>query len=137
MSKANIGILERISSWAASQGYKAAWTFLDDFGKSVDSVSYLQLDIVTDELAAHLLKSCGLKPGDRALLVFFPGLDFMITLLACFKAQVIAVPVFPPDPRRLEKDMHHFVSIQSSSGHTRPHTTRNANHMLYLLTTHI
>lgn len=26
------------------------------------------------------------------------------------------VPVFPPDPRKLKKDLHHFMSIQSSSG---------------------
>jgi hypothetical protein len=29
---------------------------------------------------------------------------------------VIAVPVFPPDPRRLRKDLDHFASIQQSSG---------------------
>ena len=49
------------------------------------------------------------------MLVFFPGLDFSAALLACFKAELIAVPVFPPDPRRLKKDLHHFVSIQKSS----------------------
>ena len=50
------------------------------------------------------------------MLVFFPGLDFSVSLLACFKAELIAVPVFPPDPRRLKKDLHHFVNIQQSSG---------------------
>lgn len=40
----------------------------------------------------------------------------MISLLACFIAGFIAVPVFPPDPRKLKKDLHHFISIQSSSG---------------------
>jgi acyl-CoA synthetase (AMP-forming)/AMP-acid ligase II len=48
--------------------------------------------------------------------VFFPGLQFMLSLIACFKAGVIAVPVFPPDPRKQKKDLHHFISIQSSSG---------------------
>ena len=56
-----------------------------------------------------------LKAGDRALLVFFPGLAFTASLLACFKVGVIAVPVFPPDPRKLHKDLHHFISIQKSS----------------------
>ncbi len=42
----------------------------------------------------------------------------MISLIACFKAGVIAVPVFPPDPRRQKKDLHHFISVQSSSGAT-------------------
>lgn len=35
-------------------------------------------------------------------------------MIACFKAGLIAVPVFPPDPRKLKKDLHHFVSIQKS-----------------------
>ena len=64
----------------------------------------------------HLTCDCGLQPGDRAMLVFFPGLHFMISLVACFKAGVIAVPVFPPDPRKQKKDLHHFISIQSNSG---------------------
>ena len=40
----------------------------------------------------------------------------MASLIACFKAGIIAIPVFPPDPRRLQKDLHHFISIQDSSG---------------------
>ena len=47
--------------------------------------------------------------------MFFPGLAFTASLIACFKAGLVAVPVFPPDPRRLQKDLDHFVSIQSSS----------------------
>lgn len=50
------------------------------------------------------------------LLVFFPGLDFTVSLLACFKAGLIGVPVFPPDPRKMKKDLHHFVNIQLSCG---------------------
>jgi acyl-CoA synthetase (AMP-forming)/AMP-acid ligase II len=38
----------------------------------------------------------------------------MIAFIACCKAEMIAVPVFPPDPRKLQKDLHHFVSIQES-----------------------
>ena len=42
----------------------------------------------------------------------------MVSLLACFLAGYIAVPVFPPDPTKLKKDLHHFLSIQSNSGAT-------------------
>lgn len=70
---------------------------------------------MTTGLALYLLRDCKIQQGDRALLVFFPGLQFMISLIACFKSGIIAVPVFPPDPRRQRKDLHHFVSVQSSS----------------------
>jgi acyl-CoA synthetase (AMP-forming)/AMP-acid ligase II len=73
------------------------------------------LEVATDFLCDYLLNQCKLKKGDRVLLVFFPGLDFSAAIMACFKAELIAVPVFPPDPRRLKKDLHHFVSIQKSA----------------------
>jgi acyl-CoA synthetase (AMP-forming)/AMP-acid ligase II/acyl carrier protein len=111
-----LSIVEVLEAWALSQPDKAAWSFLDDKGVLVDRYSYAELEFVTDELALYLRQDAQLSEGDRALLVFVPGLDFMVALLACFKARVIAVPVFPPDPFKLKKDMHHFVSIQSSSG---------------------
>lgn len=78
-------------------------------------ITIKELETATDHLSEYLSSpATGLKAGDRVLLVFFPGLDFTATLIACFKAQLIAVPVFPPDPRRLKKDLHHFVSIQNS-----------------------
>jgi acyl-CoA synthetase (AMP-forming)/AMP-acid ligase II len=75
-----------------------------------------ELDRASSSLASYFLNSCKLKAGDRALLVFFPGLHFTASLIACFKAGIIAIPVFPPDPRRLQKDLHHFISVQNSSG---------------------
>eukprot|EP01039_Chlorochromonas_danica_P004978 gene4978-5466_t len=108
-------VLEALSHWANVQPNKKVWTFLNDKGDPVDDYSYEELDRVTSSLAEHLINTVKLTKGDRVLLVFFPGLDFTVSLLACFKAQLIAVPVFPPDPRKLKKDLHHFISIQNSS----------------------
>ncbi|MSW65126.1 MAG: AMP-binding protein [Actinobacteria bacterium] len=60
----------------------------------------------------------GMKKGDRALLVYPPSLDFIITFIACLRAGIVAVPVFPPDPRQLQKNLHLFASVQRSSGAT-------------------
>lgn len=112
-------VVARLGQWAAKNPDRKAWTFLDDAGKVSECFTYRELDGVTSALASHLLSGeapVKLRQGDRVLLVFFPGLHFMISLLACFKAGIIAVPVFPPDPRKLKKDLHHFVSIQESSG---------------------
>lgn len=111
-------VLEALSDWSTSQPTSRVWTFLDDKGDVNDSYSYRELDRASSSLAAYLLQSCKLRAGDRALLVFFPGLHFTASLLACFKAGIIAIPVFPPDPRRLQKDLTHFISIQTSSGAT-------------------
>ena len=122
-----MNILQVLSDWSCKFPTKKVWNFIDDNGKEVDNVTYLELSMITDDLANELLSGYGLKSGDRALLVFFPGLDFMITLLACFKAKIIAVPVFPPDPRKLHKDIHHFVSIYNSSGAQFALTHNNYN----------
>lgn len=118
MATANVLVLDALSQWAQEQPNQKVWTFLDDKGEISDSFTYKELDKASTSLANYLVQSCKLRSGDRALLVFFPGLHFTASLLACFKAGIIAIPVFPPDPRRLQKDLTHFISIQSSSGAT-------------------
>lgn len=34
------------------------------------------------------------------MLVYPPSLDYMVAFLACLKAGIVAVPVFPPNPAR-------------------------------------
>ena len=48
------------------------------------------------------------------MLVYPPSLDFIVAFLACLKAGIIAVPAYPPDPRKLNKDLKMFATIVSS-----------------------
>ena len=108
-------LISRLYRWRESISEKKVWTFLNDKGSEADSFTYLELDLCSSGLAEHFVSDkCRLKKGDRALLVFFPGLEFMLTLLACFKAGIIAVPVFPPGirPSLTIHDFCHMVSIQ-------------------------
>jgi acyl-CoA synthetase (AMP-forming)/AMP-acid ligase II len=110
-------LVSRLQRWSAKHPERKGWTFLNDSGEVAESYTYRELDVITSAMASRLLSDAySLQQGDRVLLVFFPGLRFMISLLACFKAGIVAVPVFPPDPRKLKKDLHHFASIQKSSG---------------------
>ena len=49
---------------------------------------------------AHALLAAGLVPGDTALLVYMPGLEFIVGLLGCLRSGIIAVPSYPPDPSK-------------------------------------
>lgn len=111
-------VLDVLREHVSVQGSKRVWSYLDDNCDVSDSYTYEELDKSTTYLASILLGTHAIKRGDRVLLVFFPGLAFTASLIACFKAGIIAVPVFPPDPSKLAKDLHHFVSIQKSSGAT-------------------
>ena len=48
------------------------------------------------------------------LLVYPPSLDFVVAFLGCLKAGLIAVPTYPPDPMRLNKDLKMFATIAHS-----------------------
>lgn len=111
-------LLDKLKQHANTQPNKKVWSFLTDTCDINDSYTYIELLNASKSLSIYLLEQCNIKRGDRVLLVFFPGLSFMASLLACFHAGIVAVPVFPPDPRKLQKDLHHFISIQQSSGST-------------------
>ncbi|CAN0479629.1 unnamed protein product, partial [Laminaria digitata] len=97
------------------------WTYLDDQGRETsDSVTYRQLDEKTRALGRSLLSGAkeraAMAPGDRVLLVFPPSLHFVVAFVACLRAGLVAVPVYPPDPRRLRKDIQAFSRTAASCG---------------------
>jgi len=80
-------------------------------------LSYGAVDSSVSRVASQLRGP--LRPGDRALLVFEPGLLFIRAFFACIRRGVIAVPVYPPNPRvKSTSDAEAFVSIKAGSGAT-------------------
>lgn len=61
------------------------------------------------------------------MLVYPPSLDFIVAYLACLRAQVVAVPAYPPDPSKLKKNVRMFASIQASCGATVALTSEKYN----------
>ncbi|WP_424186614.1 AMP-binding protein [Actinokineospora sp. G85] len=74
-----------------------AYTFLQDGSTPSDQLTYGELARRAHAVAAILGESS--SPGDRALLLFPPGLDFVVALFACFVAGVTTVPAYPPGRR--------------------------------------
>ena len=64
----------------------------------------------------------------RVVLVYPPSLDFMMAFVACLKAQVIAVPVFPPHPGR-QDSLRMFGTIVSSCQAHWALTNSEYNHL--------
>ena len=83
-------VLERLTLWSERHPEKTAWSFVDDRGEIAETYTYRELEQASSSLATHLTGTCGLTKDSRVLLVFFPGRHFTISLLACFKAGVIA-----------------------------------------------
>ena len=77
-------------------------SFVDADGRELERYTYQSFDARTRELAAYLFREAGLRPGDRALLVYPPGLEMVAAFYACARIGVIAVPVSPPLPMAFE-----------------------------------
>ncbi|MDR3504381.1 MAG: AMP-binding protein [Legionella sp.] len=64
-----------------------------------EKLNYASLRIRAQSIAARIQKHT--QPGDRVLLIYQPGLDFICAFYACLYAGVIAVPVYPPAEKKL------------------------------------
>jgi acyl-CoA synthetase (AMP-forming)/AMP-acid ligase II len=79
---------------AAEQADQRAYVFLSERGAEEATLSFADLERRASAVAAQL--SGRSQKGDRALLMFPPGLDFIVAFFGCLMAGVIAVPVMPP-----------------------------------------
>ncbi len=100
-----------------------AYLYLENGETEGQSYTYDRLDRRARAIAARLRRHY--KPGDRALLIFPPGLDYMATFLGCLYAGIVAVPVYPPDPARLNRSLPR-VKIIASDADTRIALTTSA-----------
>ncbi|MEN8220455.1 MAG: AMP-binding protein, partial [Pseudomonadota bacterium] len=73
---------------------KTAYTFLVDGENEEISITYARLDNKVRMVAGKLQKT--VAAGDRALLLYPPGLDYIAAFLGCIFAGVVAVPTYPP-----------------------------------------
>ncbi|MEO1378425.1 MAG: fatty acyl-AMP ligase, partial [Cyanobacteria bacterium J06635_10] len=90
-------LLKILSLRAQHQSDKQAYIFLQDGETESASLTYGELDKQARVIAAYLQSF----KGERALLLYPSGLEFITAFFGCLYAGVIAVPVYPP--RRNQK----------------------------------
>jgi acyl-CoA synthetase (AMP-forming)/AMP-acid ligase II/acyl carrier protein len=91
-------LVELLRFRATEQPDRIAYTFLSDGDRQETSMSYAELDRQARRIAGRLL-SLGMA-GERALLLYPPGLDYIAAFFGCLYAGVTAMPAFPPRPNR-------------------------------------
>ncbi|MBL8148827.1 MAG: fatty acyl-AMP ligase [Blastocatellia bacterium] len=79
---------------AEEHAEKVLYTFLADGEIEADKLTYGELALKSRAIAAVLQEQNA--AGERALLVFPPGNDYIAAFFGCLYAGVIAVPVYPP-----------------------------------------
>ncbi len=83
---------------AAHQPNDVAFCYLADGETEAESWTYAELDRRARAIAAWLI-SLGLQ-GERALLLYPAGLEFVAGFFGCVYAGVVAVPAYPPRKNR-------------------------------------
>ena len=99
---------------AAGTPDRLALRFLSDDGEG-ECLTYRQLDARVRAIASALAARA--TPGDRAVLLFHSGVDYVAAFFACLYSGVIAVPAYPPESAR----RHHrerLLSILADAGPT-------------------
>ncbi|NMF64063.1 non-ribosomal peptide synthetase [Brasilonema octagenarum UFV-E1] len=84
---------------ALDQPNKVGFTFLQDGETESSSLTYQELDRQARAIAQEL-QLLGVAKGERALLLYTPGLEFIPAFFGCLYAGVVAVPAYPPHLNR-------------------------------------
>jgi amino acid adenylation domain-containing protein len=100
---------------------QVAFTFLADGQTEAGRLTYAALDARARAVAIAL--RAAVAPGERALLLFPPGLDFIAAFFGCLYAGVVAVPAYPPRPhdrsqarlRAIARDAEPRVALTTSA----------------------
>ena len=93
----NVLLPDILKQRAINQTDRTAYIFLQDGEKESAILTYGELDRQAKEIAFQLQS----YRGERALLLYPSGLEFISAFFGCIYAGVIAVPVYPP--RRNQK----------------------------------
>jgi acyl-CoA synthetase (AMP-forming)/AMP-acid ligase II len=106
-------LIERVQHRAAQAPHYPAFEYLVD-GEELESVlSYADLDQQAKKIAACLQTNNAY--GERVLLLFPPGLEYVTAFFGCLFSGAIAVPAYPPDVTRLERSLPRLVSIVNNA----------------------
>lgn len=106
-------IPEILRSRATTTPNEIAYIYLYDGENDEEAITYKQLDEAATAISIQLLASG--NRGERALMLFPPGMEFIKALYGCFYAGVIAVPAYAP---RKNRSLDRIKTLVEDSGST-------------------
>ncbi|HEY7419262.1 MAG TPA: fatty acyl-AMP ligase, partial [Ktedonobacteraceae bacterium] len=98
---------------ADQQPEQRIYSFLADGETEKEFFTFAQLDLQARTISATL-QQYG-KSGERALLIYPSGLDFIAAFFGCLYSGIIAVPVYPPSATRSDRTLTRFRSIAQNA----------------------
>lgn len=90
------------------------YTFLTDGESGRDHLTFAELERQARRIAAAL-QDAHVGAGERALLIYPSGLDFIAAFFGCLYSGIIAVPVYPPSAARSDRTLTKFRAIAENA----------------------
>jgi acyl-CoA synthetase (AMP-forming)/AMP-acid ligase II len=106
---------------ARQDGDYIPYAIVKDDDEDQRTITAARLDERARAIAVALLEAA--RPGDRAILLFPPGFDYIAAFFGCLYAGIVAVPAYPPEPARLARSVPRLTSIVRSAEATVVLTT--------------
>jgi acyl-CoA synthetase (AMP-forming)/AMP-acid ligase II len=99
---------------AQHQENRRAYTFLADGETETAALTYGQLDRRARAIAIALADR-KVKPGERVVLLYPPGLDFISAFFGSIYSGVIAVPCYPPHRLQIARSLPRLTAIVTNA----------------------
>jgi 8-amino-7-oxononanoate synthase len=101
-------LVELLDYRAARRPHDVVFRFLSGDGVEDGALTYQELRDRACSIAAALGEHAA--PGDRIVLLVPPGLEYVASFFGCLYAGVVAVPAYPPNPRRADPRVHGIIA---------------------------
>jgi len=102
-------LVDLLRSRSLQQPQNRAYSFLIDGEVEGPQLTYRELDCQARVIGAWLQQHR--TQGERALLLYPPGLEFIAAFYGCLYGGVIAIPAPPPDAARLKRTLPRLQAI--------------------------
>lgn len=113
-NKGTIDTLDCIEQWVAEARQVLLYSFLDVQGREVERLTREEFLERIRLISAVMRSGYGVRPGDRVLLAYPPGLEMICAFFACAHAGVIAVPAAAPTVTAFTAGFHRLEHMARS-----------------------
>lgn len=115
-------LLHLLVSHANNYPNHQVFTWVDDAGKESTSLNYVNL-WKKSTAVMNLLKKKKTKAGERVVVAYPFGLEFLSGIFGAMLADCVPCSVYPPNPTKLATDMPRFQETVNDAGATLALTT--------------
>ena len=117
-------LLDRFRAQVRANTARVVYGWVDDSGTIVEKLTFGELWRRSQRIAHELRHTFKLRKGQRVILCYQFGLDFIQAFYGCILCGVVPVPVYPPSPARMSYSLSkmRFVAADSEARLMLTHT---------------